>query len=54
MCGCFWLFDKNEIVISATSGEVSIISFASVTRFPVEIVSASLSLIFFVTTRIIK
>ena len=30
MCCCFWLFDKNEIVISATSGEVSIISFASV------------------------
>ena len=42
------------IVLSATSGRVSIISFTSIVRAPVEIVSASLTLLFSLTTRIVK
>ena len=39
-------FDKSLIVLSATSGSISIASFATVTGTPVGIASASLSLNF--------
>ena len=47
-------FDKTLIVLSATSGGISIISFTSVIGVPVEIANASFSLIFSLTTGIIK
>ena len=50
----FDYFDKTLIVLSAASGEISIISFASVIRVPVEIPSATSSLIFSLTTGITK
>ena len=50
----FDYIDKILIVLSATSGGVSIISFTSVVGAPVGIASASLTLIFSVTTGIIK
>ena len=50
----FDYFDKTLIVLSAASGEISIISFASVIRVPVEIPSATFSLIFSLTTGITK
>ena len=46
--------DKILIVLGATSGGVSIISFTSVVGTPVGIVSASFTLIFSLTTGIIK
>ena len=46
--GSFDYFDKLLIALSATSGSISIASFATVIGTPVGIVSASLSLIFFV------
>ena len=56
---CFYVtaFDyivKILIVLSATSSGVSIISFTSVVGTPIEIVSASLTLIFSLTTGIVK
>ena len=42
----FYYFDKSLIVLSATSGSISIASFATIIGTPVEIASASLSLIF--------
>ena len=46
--------DKILIVLSATSGGVSIISFTNVVGVPVGIASASFTLIFSLATRIIK
>ena len=46
--------DKIVIVLSATTGGVSIISFTSITGAPVGIASASLTLIFSLATGIVK
>ena len=46
--------DKNLIVLSAASGGVSIISFASVIGAPAGIASASFTLVFSLATGIIK
>ena len=50
----FDCIDKTLIVLSATSGGVSIISFASITGAPAGIASASFTLAFSLTTGIIK
>ena len=50
----FDYFDKALIVLSATSGGTSIISFSSVIGAPAGIASASLGLVFSLTTGIIK
>ena len=50
----FDYIDKILIVLSATIGGVSIISFASAVGIPVGIASASFTLIFSLTTGIIK
>ena len=50
----FDYIDKVLIVLSATSSGVSIISFTSIAGTPVGIASASLTLIFSLTTGIIK
>ena len=50
----FDYIDQALIVLSATSGGVSIISFTSIIGAPVGIVSASFTLIFSLTTRIVK
>ena len=50
----FDYIDKTLIVLSATTGGVSIISFTSIIGAPVGIASASLTLIFSLTTGIIK
>ena len=50
----FDYIDKILIVLSATSGGVSIISFTSIVGAPVGISSASFTLIFSLTTRTIK
>ena len=50
----FDYFDKTLIVLSATSGGISIISFRSVNGVPVRIARASFSLVFSLTTGIIK
>ena len=50
----FDYIDKILVVLSATSGGVSIISFASAIRAPVGIISASFTLIFSLTTGIVK
>ena len=50
----FDYFSKTLIVLSATSGGISIISFTSIAGAPVGIASASFSLIFSLTTGIIK
>ena len=50
----FDYIDKILIVLSATTGGVSICSFTSVAGAPVGIVSASFTLIFSLTTRIVK
>ena len=44
--GSFDYFDKSLIVLSATSGSISIASFTKVIGTPIGIVSASLSLAF--------
>ena len=46
--------DKTLIVLSPTSGGISIISFTSVIGIPAGIASASFTLIFSLTTGIIK
>ena len=48
----FDYIDQALVVLSATSGGVSIISFTSIVGAPVAIASASLTLIFSLTTRI--
>ena len=50
----FDYFDKSLIVLHTTAGSISIASFAAVIRAPVEIVSASFSLAFSISTGIIK
>ena len=50
---CYY-FDKSLIVLSATSGSVSVTSFATVIGTPIGIASASLSLTFSLSTGIIK
>ena len=50
----FDYIDKSLIVLSATSSGVSIISFTSIVGAPVGIASASLTLIFSLTTEIVK
>ena len=50
----FDYIDKILIVLSATTGGVSIISFTSITGAPVGIASASFNLIFSLTTGIVK
>ena len=50
----FDYIDKTLIVLSTTRGGISIISFASVIGVPVEIASASFTLVFPLTTRILK
>ena len=47
-------FDKSSIVLSVTTGSISIASFASVVRAPVRLASASFSLAFSISTEIIK
>ena len=47
-------FDKPLIVLSVTSGGVSIVSFATVIGVPVGITSASLSLAFSLHTGLVK
>ena len=47
-------FDKSIIVLSATSGSISIASFATVIGTPVGIASASLGLAFSLSTGIVK
>ena len=46
--------DKILIALSATSGGASIISFTTIVGAPVEIASASFTLIFSLTTGIVK
>ena len=50
----FDYFDKSLIVLSVTTGNISIASFATVIGAPVGIVSASFSLAFSISTGIIK
>ena len=50
----FDYINKTLIVLSATSGEISIVSFTSVIGVPVGIASASFSLVFSLVTGIIK
>ena len=50
----FDYIDKILIVLSATTGRVSIISFTSIIGAPVGIASASFTLIFSLTTGIVK
>ena len=50
----FDYIDKTLIVLSATSGRISTISFTSVTGIPARLGSASFTLIFSLTTGIIK
>ena len=50
----FDYFDKSLIVLSATSGSISIEPFATVTGAPVGIASASFSFAFSISTRIMK
>ena len=50
----FDYIDQALIVLSATSGEVSIISFTTIAGAPVGIASASLTLFFSLTTGIVK
>ena len=50
----FDYIDKTLIVLSAASGGISIISFTSVIGFPAGISSASFTLLFSLTTGIIK
>ena len=50
----FDYFDKSLIVLSVTTGSISIVSFATVIGAPVGIVSASFSLAFSVSPWLIK
>ena len=47
-------FDKPLIVLSATSGNISIASFATVIGTPIGTASASLSLLFSLSTGLVK
>ena len=50
----FDYFDKSLVALSATSGSISIASFATVVGTPVGIASASLSLTLSLSTGLIK
>ena len=50
----FDYFDKSLIVLSVTTGSISIASFATAIGAPVGIASASFSLAFSISTRIVK
>ena len=50
----FDYFDKSLVVLSVTSGSISIASFATVIETPVGIASASLSLTFTLSTGLVK
>ena len=50
----FYYFDKSLIVLSVTSGGVSIASFATVIGAPIGIASARLSLSFLLCTGLVK
>ena len=50
----FGYFDKPLIVLSATSGSITVASFATVIGTPVGIASASLSLAFSLSTGLVK
>ena len=50
----FYYFDKSLIVLSVTTGSISIVSFATVIGAPVGIVSASFSLAFSISPWLIK
>ena len=50
----FYYFDKSLIVLSVTTGGVSIASFATVIGIPKEITSASLSFAFSLCTELVK
>ena len=50
----FEYFDKSLIVLSVTTGSISIASFATVIRATVGVVSASFSLAFSISAGIIK
>ena len=50
----YYYFDKSLIVLSVTSGGVSIASFATVIGIPVGITRASLSLAFPLCTGLVK
>ena len=50
----FDYFDKYLIVLSGTSGSISIASFVTVIRAPVGIASAGFSLAFSISTGIVK
>ena len=50
----FDYFDKSLIVLSVTSGGVSMVFFATVIRAPIGITSASLSLAFSLCTGLVK
>ena len=52
--GSFESFGKSLIVLSVTTGSISIASFATVIGAPVGIVSASFSFVFSISTGIIK
>ena len=54
ICSCFWLHRQILIVLSAATGGVSICSFTSVVGAPVGIANANFTLVFSLTTRIIK
>ena len=47
-------FDKSLIVLSVTTGTISIASFATVSGAPVGMASASISLAFSISTGIVK
>ena len=52
---CFFdYFDKSLIVLSVTSGGVSIASFATIVGAPIGITSSSLSLVFSLCTELVK
>ena len=50
----FDYFDKSLIVLSVTTGSISVASFVTVIRAPVRIVSASFSLALSISTGILK
>ena len=50
----FDYFDKSLIVLSVTSGDISIASFTTVIGIPIGIASASLSLAFSLSTGLVK
>ena len=54
MLGFFYYFDKSLIILSVTTGSVSIVSFGTDIGAPVGIISSSFSLAFLISARIMK